>query len=177
MKKIVPLIILISFHLVGKDPVYSRDKFDTIPVQDLNISEEEFTKRKQLLLSMQNEVLRNLKNINSLSCISKYLISDFSFSHDFMNKLPDENACTLIPDAGITCHSTDEEFLKKIDRVVDARNIIYVIEKGYVNIGSIVATSYLLKSDYRKFPFIDYEYNEKQEKWYISAIRFVKVRD
>jgi hypothetical protein len=180
VKVLAFVIVFFLFFMIGVfNNADSKNKFLPMSTTQINVSKKEFERRKTLFLELQKELLINLKKTSSLTAISKFLSEKFYFNKQYSNSLPDEEHCEKGSeiDNDYTCHTTEEFVLKKIDKFVNIKNIIYVIENGEVNMSELTATCYSSKLDSLKYPYIDYRYNESKGKWFISVIRYEFLKD
>ncbi len=178
-KTLYVISILLFNMVIIENNIYSLNKIIISVPDQVRVSKDELEKRKKLFIDLQNKVVVNLKRTNSLSSISKFLTVDFYFTNQYYRSLPDEEHCEKGPevDNNYSCHSIEESVLKKIDKYVNIKNIIYVFENGTVEMSESMAWCYLPKYDALKYPYIDYTYNESKGRWFISVIRYELLRD
>ncbi len=172
-------IIFLTYTICLLNNADSKNKFLPVSSKQINVNINEFEKRKILFQELQKNLLINLKRTNSLSSISIFLSDKFYFTKQYYNSLPDEESCEkgAEVDNDYTCYSIEKAVLKKIDKFINIKNIIYVIENGEVNMSELTATCYSSKLDSLKYPYIDYRYNESKERWFISVIRYELLKD
>lgn len=184
LKKYFCVLFLSLIILFCNDlEVFSKNKFKAPGRGEISINKQEYEKRKKLFVKFQSLIISKLIKGNSLISIKNHLLNNFYFSSDYCTtnhckSLIDDEFCLLrIDDDRISCRSVKNEILKKIDSINKIQNFIFILKNGEVRLSNSSGWLYIPNSDSKKYPYVDYYYDEIKQKWFIRSIRFVRTKD